>query len=202
MRRGKLVPRLFPKLAGILGPSSVVAVVGLFSGAGLILNQTASLPLGLYRQVKKPVARGRLVAVCLPRPLGELAVRRHYLPSRWALFACPGSAGPALKIVAAMGGDTVTVRQDGLRVNGAVFDRWDLYTPATDHPVDVPTTFRLEADELWLHGLHSRSWDSRHYGPVPHDDRATVIEPVWIEEPQRLDQFLKAIGSRPPGESR
>lgn len=151
-------------------------------GFGITLCRTSSVPAGFYRAVDGPLKVGHTVVLCLPEAIARRALARAYLPRRgWN--ACPGGAGPVIKILAAMAGDTVRVEAEGLRVNGESFATW-VYIEDPDSPLPLPKTYRLKPGELWLHGPHPRSWDSRHFGPVPTPLGASLALPLWTETTQ------------------
>ena len=87
-----------------LAPLAFLVVVGglllTARALGLRCNLTASLPVGIYRLVDRPVTLGALVAACPPVEAARLGVERGYLPAG----RCPGGGAPVLKEVAALGG--------------------------------------------------------------------------------------------------
>src|SRR6266851_977069 len=99
---------------GWLGSPVVLLAAGWI--AGLRLNLTGSLPVGLYLAVGAASARGALVLVCLPPQVAAFARARGYVPRGGA---CPGGVVPIGKPIVAMPGDTVTVTPTGMLVNGA-----------------------------------------------------------------------------------
>lgn len=145
---------------------------------GIHFTYTDSLPMGLYRSVTGVPTRGALVSICLPDDLYILAKERGYgRPGR-----CPGGIAPLLKQVVAMSGDSVSVTDSGLTVNG----------------IEIPNTARMHHDsqgrsiqmidagiyrtgnnELWLIANHStRSWDSRYFGPITLGQVQSVMQPL------------------------
>src|SRR5260370_20172849 len=103
--RGRRAPAI-----EVLGSALLVLVACWL--AGLRLNLTGSLPLGLYRTVPGPLVRGSLVLVCLPPRLAALARIRRYLPPG---AGCPGGILPVGKPLLAWPGDTITDTIAGLR---------------------------------------------------------------------------------------
>jgi conjugative transfer signal peptidase TraF len=104
-------------IAGIVG--AAVAVVGFVVGchsAGLWINTTDSLPVGLWREVPGQAAEpGDVVLLCLPAtPAIELGQSRGYI----APGACSTGQEILLKPIAAGAGDMVVVSSDGITVNG------------------------------------------------------------------------------------
>ena len=94
------------------------AVLGVLAigarAAGIWVNLSGSLPIGLYRTTHGPIVRGSIVVVCLPESVAAFALEREYLQPG----SCPGGVEPLGKTVAALEGDTVAVRADGVWVNG------------------------------------------------------------------------------------
>ena len=78
------------------------------------LNVSPSVPVGLYRTVDEPVARGVLAVACVPPAAARLARERGYLAKGF----CPGGGQPVLKRVGAVLGDLLDLGPDGAVVNG------------------------------------------------------------------------------------
>jgi conjugative transfer signal peptidase TraF len=161
-------------VAGVLAMVAIVA-----RATGLRLNTTASMPRGLYREVRGLPIRGALVAVCLPESIARLGLERFYLGPG----SCAGGAEPVLKQVAAIGGDLVEVTPSGVLIDGTLLDHsrpreGDRAGRALE-PF-APAQHRLSWNEIWLHSpFEERSWDSRYYGPIPVESVLAVVEPVW-----------------------
>src|SRR2546427_2882690 len=102
------------RTVGWLGSPVVLLVAGWI--AGLRLNLTGSLPVGLYLAAGAASTRGALVLVCLPPDVAAFARARGYVPRGGA---CPAGVVPLGKSVLAVAGDTVTVTRTVLLVNGA-----------------------------------------------------------------------------------
>jgi len=141
------------------------------------LNVSPSVPLGFYRIVDEPVARGVLVVACVPAASARLARERGYL----AAGSCPGAAQPVLKRIGAVPGDRVDLGPDGLGVNGTRLP--DSAPAASDsrgrrlHHAPWGRTV-VAPGEVWLIGVEpSRSWDSRYFGPVPLE-HVRAVRPV------------------------
>lgn len=129
-----------------------------------LVNESRSLPRGLYvRRFNASPDRGRLVAFVQPE------AARSYLAG---LGAPPDMM--LLKRVAAVGGDHVCRRKDGLHAPG-------LRTPVKSQdragaPLPVWTQCRfLEADEIFLLGDTPERFDSRYFGPVQLRDTKGVF---------------------------
>ena len=178
-REGRL--RAVARWCKMLRPVAVSA--GLVIGAVLALcsmvrlNISSSAPLGLYRIVDQPVARGVLVVACMPPAAARLARERGYV----AGGACPGSTQPVLKRIGAVPGDLVDLEPDGIAVNGARLpDSAPALSDSRGRPLPHAPWGRaaVAPGEVWLIGIETtRSWDSRYFGPVPLD-HIHAVRPV------------------------
>src|SRR6185295_9940296 len=91
------------------------AAVFVAGTAGVRLNLTASVPIGLYFVSSSP--ESRFVEFCPPDPFGSLSIDRGY---RAQSTACPDGGEPLLKPVIAREGDLVEVSSNGISVNGSL----------------------------------------------------------------------------------
>lgn len=171
-----------------------IAAVLLAFLEGYRVNFTPSIPRGVYQVHPGPIEPGVLVITCLPERLGRYSANRRYVGHR-ELFACPGGASPVMKAIAGDAGDTVTVSAHGLEVNGQTIASWSRFPQDPFKPIELPVTRTLNLGEVWLHGVHPQSWDSRHYGPVPLDSSTEVLRPVWIEASDLLAQFTASAAT-------
>jgi conjugative transfer signal peptidase TraF len=132
-----------------------------------LVNETPSLPRGVYRLTAAPVSRGAIVAVTPP------TTARRYLHD----LGAPEGAR-LLKRVAALRGDTVcrrgqqlawprgvvtALRRDRL---GRALPQWRGCRP-------------LRADELLVLGDTPNSFDSRYFGPVRTAEIDGAYREVW-----------------------
>ncbi len=134
----------------------------------LSLNLTSSMPVGFYRlqRVERVPVRGDLVEICLPPALARFANARNYMPPG----TCPEHTAPLLKLVAAIGGDSIDVSTAGVRVNGrslpgsAAKPRDPAGRPLPRVP---PGRYLVPLGYVWLWTPCPRGWDSRYYGALP-----------------------------------
>ena len=165
---------------------SPLAVLGACGLAGLRLNLTGSLPIGLYRVSQASIGRDALVLVCLPGSVAEFAKARGYVPQGGS---CPGGLVPVGKRVWAIPGDTVTVTPTGLLVNG---------TPVPNsRPLDVDHRGRplpqlavgryvVCPGTLWVLSSHSRlSFDSRYFGALETAQALVSVRRLWTAGSER-----------------
>ena len=174
----------------LLFPGLLLSFAALTSGiAGYRINLTPSMPLGIWKK-STIVHRGSYVAACLPPETGaaQLAIERGYLPAG----QCPGGFAPLLKQIAAIPGDTVTLTDDEVWINGASLpDSQTLSYDSAGRPlVPYPRgTYRVPPGEYWLFATNlPQSFDSRYFGPVPESSILTSLVPVATCEPRKLTE--------------
>jgi len=177
--RMRHAPRVSSLLVLGLGVAGAIAAAHLLR---LRVNLSPSLPEGVYRAVERPPARRSLVLACIPLPAARLALRRGYL----AAGPCPGGAAPLGKIVVALGGDVVDVRDGAVVVNDRPVPRSRI--AAVDSrgralPRLARRRFYLRAGELWLFSPYDeRSFASRYFGPVTSGAIVSTIAPLVVRD--------------------
>jgi conjugative transfer signal peptidase TraF len=165
--------------------AAIAAAVQLASAAGLRINHTASLPMGLWR-IETPggaIGRGDIVSICPPDTAVFRAARaRGTVP----YGRCPGGYEPLLKPVAAIAGDVVTVTPDGLQVNSeALPNSVALAADSAGQPLPQQPagSFTVPEGELWLvSNYNAASFDSRYFGAVPVSLVLGTTQPVWTSD--------------------
>jgi conjugative transfer signal peptidase TraF len=136
--------------------------------AGIRINHTSSLPMGIWRiaPLEGQPERSQIVSFCPPdTDILRRARARGYLASG----QCPGGYQPMLKPVAAIPRDTVIVTAHGITVNGALVEgsnRLALDSDGSRLPALPEGAYRVGAEQVWLLSSHPRSFDSRYFGPV------------------------------------
>jgi conjugative transfer signal peptidase TraF len=164
--RWQVKPRAL--LATVLGCIVIAASTMPLDDRCLVINLTASVPVGLYVRCVAPPRTGNFVLVRLPMGLRQFAARRGYLPLHRLL----------LKIVVAGPGDVVC--RLGARVwAGGHSGVWALRTDALGRPLpNWRVCRRLRASELFVLGSHSGSFDSRYFGPINRDSVLGTVRPI------------------------
>jgi conjugative transfer signal peptidase TraF len=151
--------------------------------AGLRLNTTRSIPIGLYRISDDPIVKGAYVLWCPPeRPEFDLAKERGYIGAGF----CPSGYGNMMKKVVASGHDIVSVTDEGVTINGILL----LYSQPVEAdsmgrslPRFRVTDYVLAPSELLLMSdTNSRSFDARYFGPVHRSHIQSLIHPLWTWE--------------------
>jgi conjugative transfer signal peptidase TraF len=138
-----------------------------------IWNETASVPVGLYRLEPDPAPHvGDIVAVRLPAPLAELLSDRGYLPA----------GVPLLKPVAATAGQRVCRSGPHLTIDGNTAGE----ARDRDHrgrPLPAWQGCRtLSAGQVFvMNPAVPTSLDGRYFGPLSAGTVIGRAVPVWLE---------------------
>lgn len=164
----------------ILGVMAGLLLCGLVAwGAGIRINTTRSVALGVYLRTDAPVTVGSYVLVCPPESeVFATAFARGYLGAGY----CPGGYGPMLKRVLAAKGATVDVSDLGLAVDGQLVPGTALLAvdpSGRAMPRYAVNHYGLAEDQVLLVGDDNpRSFDSRYYGPVGLAQVRAVMRPI------------------------
>jgi conjugative transfer signal peptidase TraF len=156
-------------------PTLIVMAVG---AAGLRLNLTHSVPIGLYRITADSASD--LVEFCPPEPFGSLSVQRGYRPRS---LACADYGEPLLKPVVARDGDVVRISAEGFSVNGVSIPNTAARVKDSAGRAIAPWPFgvyRVEPDTVWVaSSYNAKSFDSRYFGPVTLTNITHHLRAVW-----------------------
>lgn len=153
--------------------------------AGARINRTRSLPRGLYWTVDKVPEKGDIVAFW-PRDTEVMreARRRGYIIGGVYNATEGGGYGLLLKRLMAVSGDTVSITDAGVEINGT-------FVPNTK-PLDADnvgdplprlrfTGYRIKENEVLLISDHlPRSFDGRYFGIQEYRQIVEVVRPVWV----------------------
>lgn len=166
------------RLIGWLGsPVALLAAGGL---AGLRLNLTGSLPVGVYLASRAAPTRDAIVLSCLRPNVAAFAKERGYVPRGGG---CPGGVLPVGKPIVAVAGDTVTVTPTGLLVNGRpVPNSQPLAADRQGRPLPRLAVGRyvVRPGALWVVSSYSRySFDSRYFGAVETRQVRASVRQLW-----------------------
>lgn len=119
-----------------------------------VINESPSLPRGLYVASAREIGRGSVVMLQQPDAARRYLVRLGYPPDL-----------PLLKRVAGLPGDLVCASPDAVRVAARVARILAADRRGTELPAWRGCR-RLGRDELFLLGDSATSFDSRYFGPV------------------------------------
>jgi conjugative transfer signal peptidase TraF len=149
----------------LLSVGSFLGVFQICDLAGIRINTSPSLPLGLYRVTSE--VQESLVEFCPAEPFASLAIERGYRNRG----TCPDEAAPLLKPVVARVGDFVYLSGRGMEVNGRLLPNTAPLAVDTKGRPLVHWQFGRYAvplGKLWVASSYNgRSFDSRYFGPVP-----------------------------------
>lgn len=160
------------------GIAGFCLAIGL-SNLPLAVNDSPSIPRGLYLVEPGPVERGAVVEICIGEAW-QVAAWRGYL--RRGL--CPGELEPVIKVVAGMPGDVVMVSEDLVMVNEDVLRNSEAIRvdgEGREVPFVGAGEYVLGPDEVWLAGTVVGALDSRIYGPVALSQARCCFRPLWID---------------------
>jgi len=170
--------RTMATATGIGGIALLVAGLAC-QAAGARINTSKSIPVGLYWATDAPMAKGAYVLFCPPQEdTFRQARERGYIGAGF----CPGEHGYLMKRVVATEHDTVTVADEGVRVNGGLLP-WSAPRASDKAGRPLPhyraKDYVLGTDEVLLMSDRSAtSFDSRYFGPIRRSQLRTAITPV------------------------
>ncbi len=148
--------------------------------SGIYINTTPSLPVGFYKVVDEPIVNGAYVAFCPPQnAVFDMAKNRSYINRG----DCPGGYGLLLKRAFAQSGDTVSIDQVGIYVNGEHLpNSAQLTADAEGQPLPQ---YRLQtvlndSEYLLLSDVNPQSFDARYFGLIARDQIQQVVRPIFI----------------------
>jgi conjugative transfer signal peptidase TraF len=164
-------------VAPAIAASSIVLLLGIF---GIRLNIASnSLPPGLYRIV--PAGKGSDLLVCPTGVAEKVSIEREY---RVKSFGCGDGYAPLLKPIAARAGDTVTLSQAGVAVNGKLLQNSKQYPKdgiGRPMPMVPFGTYAVLPGTVWVISSYNRfSFDSRYFGPVNLDEKVRYARLFWL----------------------
>ena len=139
-----------------------VALAALFCSGKLILNTTASVPIGLWWRVDGPIALGDVVRVPI-----EAFKATDWVPEIYWRKNAWGQHKAFLKRVTALPGDIIEAGEDGLLcLNGQpIPNSTPLFEDRAGRPLKAfPLPIQLASDEIWLLSDSPRGFDSRYLG--------------------------------------
>jgi conjugative transfer signal peptidase TraF len=172
-----MIRKLTHKFLGLVVLLAIGVVLAAVAGAKI--NLSCSFPVGLYWDTRTAAQKQDLVYFSPPAmPVFELAKRRGYIDAN----AFGGYQAMIKKIVAGPG-DTVSVTDQGIIVNGSPVPNTKPLSKDTEGrelPYYRISNYRLLDDEVLLVlDLSPISFDARYFGPTKKRQIRCVIQPVW-----------------------
>lgn len=140
----------------------------------LVYNPTDSAPRGWYRvdsiDSVASLRVGSIVLARLPVAVAAFAGQRGYLPN----------GVPILKRVGAVAPQSVCIRGQTVRVDGALVATAQTHDGARQPLQAWPQCRRLAAGELFLlSDTNPASFDSRYFGPIAVSAVLGIARPLW-----------------------
>jgi conjugative transfer signal peptidase TraF len=164
---------------GLVGGVILAGTAAMFYFAGLRINASASLPIGLYKITRDPASQ--LIEFCPPEPFASLSSRRGYR----GRGTCPDGFEPLMKPILAKAGDVVDMSAKGVAINGRLVSNT---APESFDSKGRPLAhwpfgrFRVAADTiLVISAFNRRSFDSRYFGPVRQSSVRSHLRPLITE---------------------
>jgi conjugative transfer signal peptidase TraF len=172
-----MIRKLVHRFLGLVVLLTIAVVLA--AAAGAKINLSHSFPVGLYWDTRTAAQKQDLVYFSPPAtPVFELAKSRGYIDAN----AFGGYQAMIKKIVAGPG-DTVSVTDQGVIVNGSpILNTKPLSkdTEGRELPYFRISNYRLLADEVFLvSDLSPISFDARYFGPIKKRQIRCSIQPVW-----------------------
>ncbi|WP_343699760.1 S26 family signal peptidase [Caulobacter sp.] len=162
-----------PLIIGGLACAVLAVGMALVPTKRLVLNTTASAPVGFYWLADEAPAVGDLALVRPPPDLARWLAVRGYLPINV----------PLIKHVAAVGGQAVCARGDVVAIDGRVVGKI-LKRDLMGRSLRPAGTCRQlsEGEVFLLNPAAPRSLDGRYFGPLPRDCVVGRLLPLWTWE--------------------
>jgi conjugative transfer signal peptidase TraF len=172
-----LRPNWTSSLLVLVFGGGTLALALVASWAGLRLNDSPSMPTGLYvRTSAESIAS--LVVFCPAEPFARLSIERRYR----SRGNCPDGAEPLAKPIVARPGDTVELAARGMAVNGRLLPNTaPLVKDAVGRPLHNWPFGRyvVAPGAVWVaSSYNSRSFDSRYFGPVDASQVREYVRPL------------------------
>jgi conjugative transfer signal peptidase TraF len=151
----------------------------LAGAAGIRINASPSLPVGLYVTSASPEAD--LVEFCPAEPYASFATARGYRSAG----SCPDGASPLMKPLVASAGDLVDLLPKGISVNGRLVANTQPRSQDSSGRLLAAWpfgTYRVKPGTAWVaSSYHSRSYDSRYFGPIQTSAIRNRVRPLITE---------------------
>jgi len=149
--------------------------------AGLRFNKSPSIALGIYQTTGLPVTKNNYINICVkPSVLLDVAFKHNYLSTN---LLCPNFEPSMMKRIAAITGDTVTIKHDGVWINNQLEPNSKPILQFNEFDNSQFINYQLKENEALLMSDNQKyGFDGRYYGVinlVKDVSKIEVIEPVW-----------------------
>jgi conjugative transfer signal peptidase TraF len=170
-------------LSAWLGMGLFAALILCAHSAGLRVNESPSLPIGIWRvsPLDRELRSADVVSFCPPdTPTFREARRRDYVGTG----LCEGAYEPLLKPVAAVAGDRVGQTDDGISINGRLIaNSKSLNRDGLGRTLPSPGAHDVivAKGEVWvISSYNPLSFDSRYFGPIPISNTEGLARPLFV----------------------
>ena len=164
-------------LLALMFGAGTLALSLVASWAGLRLNDSPSMPIGLYVRTSSE-SSASLVVFCPADPFARLSLERGYR----SRGNCPDGAEPLAKPIAARPADVVELSAKGMAVKGRLLPNTaPLATDTAGRPLPHWPFGRyvVAPGTLWVaSSYNTRSFDSRYFGPVKASQVREHVRPL------------------------
>jgi conjugative transfer signal peptidase TraF len=136
--------------------------------------------------LRDEVRRDDVVSFCPP---DTWVFREAWLRGYLGNGLCQGGYEPLLKPVAAIEGDRLTRREEGIRINGRLIaNSKNIVSDGSGRPLPGAgaNDVIVAKGEVWVISSYTPlSFDSRYFGPVPVSNIEGLARPLFVMEPRR-----------------
>ncbi len=162
---------------------SIVFFAGcLLYQAGFRINLTSSLPLGIWKIDKSftRIEKGDYVWFMATKEIADFALERGYLQEN---IKCENNTIPLLKTVYGLPGDTYSFHENEIRINDIpVKNTKRRINDSKERPMPRILNGIVRKNQLFVLTMHTYSYDSRYYGPIPIKNVEGKARPImtWM----------------------
>jgi conjugative transfer signal peptidase TraF len=159
---------------------SVVFISGcLLYQAGIRINLTASLPVGIWKIDKSfiKIEKGDYVWFTPTKKIADFALKRGYLEKN---TQCKNNAIPLLKIVYGLPGDSYSFHHNGIKINNIPIEKTKRRQTDSQGRVmpQIPNGI-VQEKQFFVLTLNSHSFDSRYFGSIPVQNIEGTAKPIF-----------------------
>lgn len=162
-------------LISVLFIFSVIFLLYMF---GITINDTPSMPVGVYIKSKGNIQRGDIVAFCLKEPYLSVGLKRLYLERG---NACNNKSVVLIKQVVAVPYDEVVLTDDFMIVNKTRLNYKTKFFDSAGRQIQVYPRGLYKSKGYWMIGISNESsWDSRYFGEIAQDQIKMKLKPLFV----------------------
>ena len=159
-----------------------VLLLWIISLFGLVFNLSSSVEIGIYNEtpIPDPIKKNTIMSLCLPTAIQSDVFTNFGIPT--GAGRC-GGVQPIVKKIVGEPGDTISVTENGVIVNGTLLPNSTL-SEVVIKGYDwgnIYKDYTLSSGEYFVLGdKHPDSLDSRYFGPVKKTWFIAALEPLWL----------------------